>query len=95
MPTDEQHAHTQGVFLEDGPTPRLCIDYIRNPTELEMNFFSQAMLRDKLQGAKWQLVFVIYPRWKVVCPESNCDVEKLKWFGTQQTCSVFTAEIDL
>ena len=56
-----------------------------------MKFFSQAKLRDTLQGAEWRFVFVIPPRSEIVCPESN--VEKLKWFWA--TAKLFTAEIDL
>jgi len=56
-----------------------------------MNFFSQAALMDKLQGAEWRFVFVIPPRSKIVCPESN--VEELKKFWA--TTKLFTAEIDL
>jgi len=56
-----------------------------------MKFFSQATLRDKLQEAEWRFVFVIPPKSKIVCPESN--VQKLKWFW--DSARLFTAEIDL
>ena len=33
--TGTQRTRAQEVFLEYGPTPRLCVEYVRNPHELE------------------------------------------------------------
>jgi len=36
MPTEAERTHAQEVFLEYGPTPRLCIDFVvQNLPELE------------------------------------------------------------
>jgi hypothetical protein len=56
-----------------------------------MKFFSQPMLKERLQGAEWRFVLVVPPRPTIVYSESN--VAMLKGFGDR--ARLFIAEIDL
>ena len=56
-----------------------------------MKFFSQPMLKERLQGAEWRFVLVVPPRSTIVYSESN--VAMLEGFGDK--ARLFIAEIDL
>ena len=56
-----------------------------------MKFFSQPMLKERLQGAEWRFVLVVPPRPTIVYSESN--VAMLKGFGDR--ARLFIAEIVL
>ena len=56
-----------------------------------MKFFSQPMLKERLQGAEWRFVLVVPPRSTIVFSESN--VAMLKGFGDR--ARLFIGEIDL
>ena len=56
-----------------------------------VKFFSQPMLKERLQGAEWRFVLVVPPRPTDIYSESN--VAMLKGFGDR--ARLFIAEIDL
>ena len=56
-----------------------------------VKFFSQPMLKERLQGAEWRFVLVVPPRLTDIYSESN--VAMLKGFGDR--ARLFIAEIDL
>src|SRR5260221_13046391 len=46
--TEAERTHAQEVFLEDGPTPRLCIDFVQNPPDLTEYYSHRTVAIDNL-----------------------------------------------